>query len=298
MLQIYLAGLPITINIPIVSAQTGKTAFAQTVSYRVVNQDDVELVPLTAVSTFTPGSATATVQTDATVNTMAVIPADSAITNNMIGEFSTRESRTIELHCAAQDGNVFVIRSTYGLEGTDPLHVGLNSFQTLPQAELTSMDIVGTAAWDAASDTDKIAAMIESWNRVCQLNFWLLNSNVNWGQDNLNYIPEGVYQSPYVSNGNQMFIFNGNLALLTPTQYANLPYRFKNCLKYAQVAESDFLLGGDQTQLLRQGGVILETIGESKQMFRTTKALELPVSKRALKYLSQFVTFSKRIGRG
>ena len=42
---------------------------------------------------------------------------------------------------------------------------------------------------------------------------------------------------------------------------------------------------------------MLESIGESRQMFRSTKPLDLPISKRALGYISQFVTFSKKIGR-
>lgn len=298
MLQIYLSGLPINVNIPIVDPQSGKALFAQSVSYLVVDQDDNVLVPLTPITNFTAGAASASITISAATNTTASFPDPTTITNNQIGMFNTREARTVELHCLDVNANTFLLKYSYGLEGENSLVTGLNSFQTLPQAELSAMDIIGTPAWDSASDADKIAALIESWNRICQLNFWLLNSNVNWGQDNLNYIPEGVYQTPYASDGQQMFIFNGNLALLTPNQYNNLPYRFKNCLKMAQVAEADFLLGGDQTQLMRQSGVILETIGESKQMFRTAKALELPVSKRALKYLSQFVTFSKRIGRG
>ena len=296
-MQIYPAGTSVTLTAPLVDGG-GNPLNAQSVSYSVVDMNENVVVPSTAVSTFSPGSATVTVTVPAAINQVAALPPDSQVNNTMIGMFNTREARTIIFQCVDQDGNQFVVKSSYGLENPDPLHVGMNSFQTLPYAELTAMDIVGTPGWDGASDKDKIAAMIDAWNRITQLNFWLLNSNVNWGQDNMNYVPEGVYQSPYASDGQQMFIFNGNLALLTPIQYQNLPYRFKRCLEKAQVAEADYLLGGDPTDLIRQNGVILDTVGQTKQMYRTTKALDLPVSKRALKYLSQFVTFSKRIGRG
>ncbi len=296
-MQIFLANTLVSIQAQL-KDYSGNPLSAQSVSYRVVDMHETELVPMTAVTPFVPGSNSVVLTTSALVNTIAVVPADSLISNLNVGEYNTRESRTIEIYCLDSAGNTFLNKVSYGLESSDPLRVAINTFQLLPSAELSSIDIYNTPGWDAASNTDKVAALIEAWNKICQLNFWLLNSNTNWGQDNMNYVPDGVYQSPYVSNGNQMFIFNGNLALLTPTQYGNLPYRFRDCLSTAQVAEADYILGGDPIDNLRVAGVVVDTVGQSKQMFRQGKALDLPVSKRTLKYLSPFVTFAKRIGRG
>ena len=163
-------------------------------------------------------------------------------------------------------------------------------------ALLTALDIPALEAWDGASEDQRIAALIDARERIVQLNFNLLNSNVNFGQDSLQYVPEGQYQSSYVAR-NSLFIFHGNLAILTPQQFTTLPERFKTALRKAQVAEADRILGGDPYDEKRQSGLVMEQVGESRQMFRAGKALTLPVCRRALGYLSYYVTFNKRIGR-
>jgi hypothetical protein len=297
-MELYLAGTDVNLSVPLVD-RNGNALTVDLISYRVVDQDGVEKVASIALDTYAPGDAYAAILVPAVKNIIAEVPADSAITSKQIDTFNTREARVAELSCTLASGNTIVINVTYGLEHQDPLRVGINSFQPLTKAELTAMDISNLTGWNAASDQDKIAAMITARNHICQLNFWLLNSNTNWGQDNMNYVPEGAYQTQYASAGaNNMFVFNGNLGLLTPLQYGRLPERFKTALRLAQVAEADSILGGDPVELRRREGLLLESIGEVKQMFRTGKPLDLPVSKRALRYLSAFVTFSKRIGRG
>jgi hypothetical protein len=293
-MDIYLAGTQVTLVVPL-QDRNGNPLTVTSISYRVVDNTDTQIVPLTALATFIAASTSATIVVPATLNNLAVIPA--TITNNQIDMFSTREVRTVELHLTIS-GNTVILTKSYALESDDPLMVGLNSFQTLPQAELVSIDIPNLLAWSAATDSDKLAALIDARSHICMLNFWLLNSNINWGQDSLNFIPDGTYQSPYISTGSGMFIFNGNLSLLTPTQYNTLPIRFRAALCKAQVAESDSIMGGDPIDIRRREGLMLESIGEVKQMFRAGKPIDLPVSKRALKYLSQFVTFAKHTGRG
>ena len=96
---------------------------------------------------------------------------------------------------------------------------------------------------------------------------------------------------------NSLFIFNGNLALLAATQYAQLPERFKLALRKAQVTEADNILGDDVLGAKREAGIILDSVGQTKQMFRNTKPLDMPVSKRALRFLSYFLVFNRTIGR-
>lgn len=297
-MELYASGTDVTMTVPI-QDRFGNALDVSTISYEVTDMNDNVVVTPTALSSFVAGSPTASITVPAVVNQITDPPSANSITSAQIDEFNTRETRTIGLTCVLTNGNTVFLTASYGLEHPDPLIIGLNSFQTLPSAELTALDIVGLQAWGLASEQDKVAALINARQRICQLNFWLLNSNTNWGQDNLNYVPAGSYQTPYATAGmSNMFIFNGNLGLLTPLQYSNLPVRFRTALRYAQVAEADFLLGGDPHMQRRQEGLLLESIGETKQMYRAGRPIDLPISKDALRYISAFVTFAKRIGRG
>jgi len=295
-MEIYLTGTDVTQSI-LLQDSNGNALDVASASYRVVDMNGLELIAKTTLAAFVPGDATAEVFVPAVSNTIAEVPEDALITARQIESYNTREVRTVELMCVLASGNTVVLNSSYGLAHADPLRIGVNSFQLLPQAELTAMDVPGLSGWDGASDAEKIAALIAARAHICQLNFWLMNSNVNWGQDSLNFVPEGSYTSPF-AGGKSMFIFNGNISLLTPVMYSRLPDRFKSALRLAQVAEADSILGGDQADAKRLSGLILDEIGETKQMFRTSKPIELPVCKKALRYLSAFVTFSKRLGRG
>lgn len=293
-MEIYLAGTPVTLTVPM-QDRNGNALTVASISYRVVDQAGLEVVPLTPLASFVATATEAIIEITADVNNIAPVP--GTINSNQIDAFAVRGVRTVELILNV-GGNSVVLNKSYALEPTDPLVVGVNSFQNFPQAELTSLDIPNMPGWAGASDKEKIAAMVDARAHICQLNFWMLNSNINWGQDSLNYVPEGAYQSPYASGGNHLFIFNGNLSLLTPLQFDRLPARFKAALRLAQVAEADSILGGDPVDVRRREGLLSEAIGEVRQQFRAGKPLDMPVSKRALRYLSQFVSFAKKIGRG
>ena len=290
-MEIYLAGTPVALTVAL-QDRNGNALEVASVEYRIVKQDGSEVMPRAALDSFGGGSE-AVVEVPAEINAVAEIN-PAAITAAQIDSFFVRESRTVELFCTDAAGNTVLLTKTYALEPAETLIAGLNSFQSFSQAELVAMDIPQLAGWNNANEKDKIAALIEARLQICQLRFSIINSNVNWGQDNLNYVPEGAYPTPYAG----MFMFNGNLALITPSNFVKLPPRFKLALCRAQVAQADAVLGGDPVDTRRKEGLILESIGEVKQMFRGGKPLDLPVSKRALKYLSPFVSFSQRIGRG
>lgn len=280
-LEVYLDSTDVTLAIDLVD-NAGNALNVNSVDYRVVDQNGQELVARQALGGFVAGDNLATVAVPGSLNAVAA--------------GNTREIRTVDLYCAVDSGTTLITRS-YAVELTDPLVVGVNSFQSFPQAQLTALDIPNIGAWDAADDQEKIRALMDAREHIVQLNFNLLNSNVNFGQDQLAYVPEGSFQSSYVAR-NSLFIFNGNLAILNPTQYNALPERFKSALRKAQIAEANAILGGDATDAMRTSGVIEDRIGESSQKFRDRGvALRLPVSRRALGYISYFVTFAKRIGR-
>lgn len=291
MMEIYLAGTAVALTVPL-QDRSGNALDVASVEYRITKQDGSEVLARVALADFA-GGAEAVVPVPAELNVVAAID-PAKITAATIDATNVREIRTVELFAINAAGNTVVISKSYALEPADTLIVGLNSFQSYAQAELTALDIPGLDGWSGATEQDKVAAMVEARLRINQLRFNLLNSNVNWGQDNLNYVPEGAYPTPYA----RMFMFNGNLSLITPSNFVKLPPRFRAALARAQVTEANAILGGDPVDVRRQEGLMLESIGEVKQMFRPSKPIDMPICKRALKYLSPFVSFSQRIGRG
>ena len=280
-LEVYLSNTDVTVTVDLVD-EMGNPLNVNSVDYRVVDQNNAELVARTAVSSFTAGDSQVVVLVPQALNVMA--PAN------------TREVRSVELYCVTDAGTVGFSRS-YGLELIDPLKIATNTFQGFAMAQLTAMDIPNIDAWHAASEQEKVRALIDAREHLVQLNFTLLNSNANFSQDSLNYVPEGSFQSAYVAR-NSLFLFNGNLNLLNESQFNQLPERFKKALRQAQVVEANAILGGDADELKRASAIVEETIGETTTKFRPSAALKLPVCRRALGYVSYYVTFAKKIGRG
>jgi hypothetical protein len=284
-MDFFLAGTAVECVIPI--RLIGADPVAQ-VDYRVLNQDDVELAPRQPVTNYA-GGKTVTIDVPASLNVMGAASTQDTI--------PTREARVIELYVMfAGAGNQVVQTYAYGLEPVAVLVPGVNSFQTYAQAQLMAAEIPGTPGWDAATDEERYAAMIEARWHLVKLSYYLLNSNINFGQDSLNFVPEGVYQSKYVAT-NGLFMFDGNLELLNAEQFAALPERFKGALRKAQVAEADYILSGDAELDKRLAGLTSDAIGQTRQSYRSTKPLDLPCCKRALSYVSYFVAMNKRLAR-
>lgn len=279
-LDVFLNNTAVTLTVDLVNEQ-GDALLVSAIQYRVINQDGTELIPRQALSGFIEGDTSATVTVPANLNQLA--------------DGHTREIRSVELICTTEAGTVSFSRN-YGIEAIDPLVIPNTSFQSYAMAQLTALDIPNLAAWNAASESQRMAALMDAREHIVQLNFNLLNSNVNFGQDQLAYVPEGQFQSSYVAR-NSLFIFNGNLAILNTTQFTALPEKFKRALRQAQLVEADFILSGATDEHRRSAGIIEDEIGESRQKYRDSVPLRLPVCRRALGYLSYYVTFAKRIGR-
>lgn len=291
-MQVYLAGTPVTLVVPLKDGN-GNSLTVDSIEYRVVDQDGLEVVAQVALFTFS-GESEAVIEIPAEVNNIAPVPTD--LTASQIDTFNVRGARTVELFLSVAS-NTILLNASYVLEPASPLVVGVNTFQTLTQAELSAMSVPNLAGWSSATDRDKMAALVDARSHIAMLSFSLLNSNAGWGQDSLNYVAEGSYPTSYVG-GQSLFVLNGNLTQLTPSQYDKLPPRFKAALCLAQVAEADSILGGDPTDALRRDGLLSDAVGETRQTYRAGKPLDMPVCKRALRFLSQFITLSRRIGRG
>ena len=278
-MDIFRANSNVTLVIPLADAD-GNTYNVSAISYRVVNQDETELVALTSLSSFSAGS------TEATVTVLAA--------NNVLATGSIRELRNIELYLT-EDDNQLTIRYPYVIEASEVLVVGANSFQTYAQALLTAMEVSDIPGWNAASEQDRITALMDARHHIVQLNFTLLTGYFD--QSNIAYFGDMQFETPYISKNNVAFL-GGNLDLLKPAQYAALPEKMKQKLRLAQIAEADSILGSDPIKDQREAGLMSSSIGEVSQMYRAGKPIQLPVCRKALSYLSYYISFAKRIGRG
>lgn len=260
-MDIFLPGTAVKLVIPL-NDRYGNQLDVTSVEYRLTDQNGAELVVRTALTDFVAGSAEATIEFLAGVNQLAV------------GAVS--EIRSVELFLNV-GGNTVIINSAYVLEVADPLIVGVNSFQSFAGAQHTASQIPNIGGWVAADEKEQIVALIEARRSICRLKFYLV------GLASVNARAGGVAEY--------------DLQDLTATEFASLDENFKSALRLAQVVEADAILGGDSVNARRQEGMVLETIGEVKQMFRSSKPLELPVCRRALGYLSRYISFSKGVGR-
>lgn len=258
-METFADGTQVEVSIPLLD-RGGNVIDAASVSYRVIDQAGVELIESVLHATYTPGDENVSVSIPALSNTLPL--------------GAVRGIRSVELTCVVA-GNTVQLSYTYLIESATPLVTGLNSFQTLEQAKLSAMDVYHMDGWNAATDSQRITALIEARVKIALLNLF----SPSQSQSNIGYSVAGLLE-------------------LTQDQFLLLPEEFIKALQMAQVTEANDILGySDSTSQKRSDGLMLDTIGEVKQMFRSAKPLELPVCKAALVYLAKYTSFSVRIGR-
>lgn len=189
---------------------------------------------------------------------------------NALEEETSRDIRIICLKAKTKTGAVFSLEYAYGLTIADPLQVGVNSFMTYRQAQKMAMDMPKLNNWEATSQSQRISALLEAKQRICRLAF-------DFGQN-----------QPDMTK---------NLEDLSVEDFEALPIKFKTALKKAQLAEANDVLEVDSIAERRRQGLILETIGEVKQMFSSIIPAQMAVSSKAMSYLSRYLVSGKKIGR-
>ena len=200
-----------------------------------------------------------------------------AITSEQISEVRLYEARIVEFDLVLSDGGMKSFDIAYIITPREKLIAGLNSFQSMRESYLTAMSISNSQNWSMASDSERVSAMIEAHIKICSFAF----EDITLGQS---YIEEST---PI-----------GDLSLIPPKDFKNLTPKFRKALRMAQLAEADEILGGgDQDDLQRRRGLISQTIGETQDVYRSSKVLDMQLSKTALRYLSSYISLSKRVGR-
>jgi len=239
-------------------------------SYRILAEDNTELVASTVV-TLSGSEVSVVITVSALVNTLEAN--------------AHRALRTVELTMGTAKGMVSsFIR--YTIESNTTVKVGANSFQTFNQSLLLSMDMMNLDQWGASEDRDKKKSLIEAYLNVSKLSF--------------KAVPRESSTSSNATPGLSRLSFSDNFSVsdLDETELKNLNAKLYMALRKAQIAEANYLLGGDAIGDRRSMGLMSETIGETSSMFRPGNPLNLPVSKKALSYLVGHITWSGKLGRG
>ena len=270
----FLAGAPVTLTIPL-QDRLGNQVAALGVEFEVLDRAGAVKQARQAVTV--SGDSVEVTVTSAT---------------NELADGVPRDLRTVKLYCQI-DGGEQTISKSYAVEAEAILIVGVNSFQTLDEAELTAMDIFDMGDWDVMDDDDKVRALIDARTRICGMTFNLLDM---YRQDKVSYVPEGVIG---ITKGVSPWNIKNQLADITVEQYNLLPEKFKLALRCAQVADAAATLSPDPVEQKRAKGLILDTIGETKQMFSSGRPVSSPVAKKAMDYLREFVVTGStlKIGR-
>lgn len=190
------------------------------------------------------------------------LPAEKNVITDAEG---VRDVRFVELTCTTPTGER-KLNYPFMIEADAALVVGTNSFVTYEEAELLACNMYDVGEWDLAQREEKERALSMAHEKIGAMTF---------------------SQSPYT-----------NFDELSATDIAALPAAFLKALKNAQVADAVATITPDKVAERRSRGLILDTIGETKQMFSNAIPLYTPVSKNAMRYLQRWlVSTSMRVGR-
>jgi hypothetical protein len=273
-MNVYASGNAIRIEVSLVDPASGAALSVQEVEHQLTTETGEVLIARSALAGFVAGEPLAVVDI---TDVQATVPVGAQ-----------RAARELTLWCTLPDGDMVILRQIFILEkGELSLEVAVNSYQTYASAMLRAMEIGNVVAWDAATEAERLSALTDAWNHIGRLNFTTLYAGTP-----ATMMPVGEVYAPY-GDVYAMTLINE----LTAEQLAELPPAFLAALHRAQVAEADAILGADPVGDARRSGMILETIGEVKQMYRGGKPLDLPVCRRALDYLSRYISWTIRIGR-
>lgn len=216
---------------------------------------------------------------------------------NTLKEETSRDIRIICLKAKTRSGAVFSLEYAYGLTIADPLTVGVNSFMTYRQAQKMAMDMPKLNNWESMSQSQRISALLEAKQRICRLAFDF--GQVQLDMTKQDYVVQAAGKPRCVQVGEIFGVYGGSVKLedLSVEDFEALPTKFKTALMQAQLAEANDVLEVDSIAERRRQGLILETIGEVKQMFSSIIPAQMTVSSKAMSYLSRYLASGKKIGR-
>ena len=236
-MRAFLSGQDVTLTFSLQDDAGNPIEGISELSYRVVDQDENELVAKTVVPDYVPPDPEASITIAGSFNT--VVPGDPAPSPGFSPSPSYRQVRVVELYVVNFEGTTKLTRE-YMIEAEEVLVEGINSFQSYAKALTVSFDLPNLPGWSGASKTERVTALIRARQNIGQLRF------------------------RYVFDAYQNIVDNtlgvADLTLATPSQYKAFPVPFKEALRRAQILEADFLLGGDDVGDIRRNGLMSMTV--------------------------------------
>lgn len=269
-MKVYLAGTQVQLAVSFTDTD-GNALSVSSATYKIVDDRSKEIQ---AVTSFDTTQDTLTIASE--LNQIASLNVD-ALTSEEVYEVRLNEARVVEFELTLDDGNIYPYDMVYVLVPRERLITGLNSFQSLRQAYLTALSLPGTTFWNTASEDDRVTAMIEARLRICSLQF----RDVTLGQ-------------AYLSEEKMV----GDLSRLSPSEFKELTARLRKALCMAQIAEAEEILSdGGEANSARRSGLISQTIGETQDVYRSSKPIDMQVSKSALRYIGEYISLNMKVGR-
>lgn len=209
-----------------------------------------------------------------TVPTAGLSVYEFIVPGEFTGTLQVREFATVELayyndtgaHFASAEEDLVISSGT-------TLVAGLNSFAGFPNLFLAGYDLVGLDTFKLSPKDQQITALVNAYYNIAKLR--------------LEFSSPATLASAGVISSSTLTALD--LLSLTPQDQARL--------MHAQLIEADFLLGGDPIEMQRRTGLLSHAAGESTHFYRTSKPLELPVSRKTAEALRGLITYAIRTGR-
>lgn len=282
----YGPGVAVTVTVPAIDSTGAKITNASAASYRVLDELGTEVQALTAVSGFVANAAQAVITIASALNQLPPAPATPPPGIYPLAVAQLRSMRVVEVHFTTPAGNIQA-EALYSITalGAAQLQLMVNSFQTYEEALLETFAMPSLSGWEASSRQQRVQAMSEAYLRLTKLGYSVPHAY------SIDSPPAGAGLWPV------RFIPPSYWQIMQPAQFNLYAPLFRQCLRRAQVAESNIILGGDPIQQRRDDGLMSESIGESSMMFRPGKPIQLPVSRDAARYLQNYIQFRMTLTR-
>jgi hypothetical protein len=191
-----------------------------------------------------------------------------------------RGLRTVQAEVTDGRGTI-QLEQSYLLAPSANLLIGKTSWVTKGQAILISQMLPGLNGWLGATEEAREMALFEAFRRLQRMPVY---ADRRAAQNTL-YATAGHFET-------------GLLLDMIPESFVNTDPRFQDAVRRAQVLEADHILTSDPVAQMREAGVISMTVGESSNFFRSQKALDRGLCKRAYQEVSPWLRDRVTIGRG
>lgn len=248
---VYLVGEDVVLDVPFVNS-AGAAVTAASATYRVLNENDVEVVPETA----------ATLAADGLSTTITI----SAASNSLAGG-AVRGFRTVLVEALDVFGNTTLCVAEYFIETSATLSIGENTFANLGTFMMMSQDYSKLVGFANANYRARQRALVEAYYRIGMVPMTPTVLKVATSE-------EAVSTSD-----------------LNNTQINSLDSKVLAALLKAQLFEANAILtgtgnGNSAIETRRRQGIISQSHGEVTEFFRTDKPVDSFLSKDTIRALN------------